>query len=71
MSHNLLAMTLTTESETVHPSAESEVKKTKPKVPKRERLINEVELALHIKTVRLLCLGYTDPDKIGLLRLHS
>ena len=56
------------ETPTVTSHLEPELKKNKAKLPKRERLLNEVELTLHIKAVRLLCLGYTDPDKIGLLR---
>jgi integrating conjugative element protein (TIGR03761 family) len=47
---------------------EAGLKRNKAKLPKHEQLVNDVELTLHIKAVRLLCLGYNDPDKIGLLR---
>jgi integrating conjugative element protein (TIGR03761 family) len=51
-----------------NPTEEKMLQKTKAKLDKHERLQSEVELTLHVKAVRLLCLGYTDPDKIGLLR---
>jgi integrating conjugative element protein (TIGR03761 family) len=47
---------------------ERPLEKTKTVVPKKEYLLSDVELTLHAKAVRLLCLGYRDPDKIGLLR---
>lgn len=55
--------------EAVMPASESESNKTKaPLLRKRDYLSNEVELFLHTKAVRYLCLGYDDVDKVGLLR---
>lgn len=47
---------------------ERPLEKTKMGIKKKERLLSEVELTLHVKAVRLLCIGFLDEDKIGLLR---
>ena len=56
------------ELSSVASSQEPEHKNNKTKPLKYDQMVNDVELTLHTRAVRLLCLGYGDPDKIGLLR---